>query len=127
MAGLRIQLLTNPEGILLLWPWLKEVPVVNITHAAVLARCLDGTYTVITAHKDDELCGFMAYYLQGEDLVVVALYLPNQTREFLDEFMAWCRELKVKRFLALSTQDSKTYSRLFGLTYLYGFFMREVI
>lgn len=126
MAQLKIQKLTNVEGMLLLWPWLKEVPVVNITHAAVLARCLDGTYTVITAHKDDELCGFMAYHLQGTDLVVVALYLPNQTHEFMDGFLAWCRDLGVKRFLALSTQDSRTYSRLFGLTYLYGFFMREV-
>ena len=126
MPKVEIRQLTDIDGMLILWPYLKEIPMINTTSNAVLAECLNGTSGVITGRLDDELCGFMVYQIHGENLSVIALYLPNHTKEFFDEFMVFCRAHKVKRLFAVSQAEPKAYARLLGLEILYTTFKREV-
>lgn len=127
MAELQIQYLSNPDTIVALWPELCRIPMIGITPEFVMSKALEGTYDTIVALCDGIRCGFMMYHRNQDVLTVIALYLPNHSRDFIDKFDDWCRSLGIKRYFATSGREPKAYARLLGLDYMYGVFGKEVI
>lgn len=126
MPQVDIQYLADPDAIIELWSLVRQVPTVGITHELMLANALAGQYATIIGLHDNEICGFMFYQIVQDTLTIVALHLPHHAREFIESFDEWCKKLNVRRYYAVSQRDPKAYARLFGLTYIYGTFMKEI-
>jgi len=126
MPKVEIKPLTTPESIMELWTDLQKVPMIGIEPRVVLARVLDNTYQAIIGLVDDSYAGFMIYGVDRDVLTIIALYLPVYAKDFLESFNSWCLSLGVRIYYATSAHNPVAFGRLFGLSYVYGVFSKEV-
>lgn len=127
MGNYVAKLITDPDIIVGLWEDIKKVPLFNYTYDQVLINCLTHTYHVVGGYENDELKSFaIIQVLQKNEILVVAVYAPNNVRQSLRGFLIWCKENNVTKFSSISNADQEAYTRLMGMKYEYSVYSREL-
>ena len=127
MAELEIRDIPSKEEVIENWGYLRRVPTNLITQADLLQGCLDGRFIMLEFYKDDSFEGLaVVQYLPPDSLLILALHLPELVREFDETLLQWCRDHKIKRYLATSKRNPEAYSRLMRMQIDSTTFIREV-
>lgn len=108
------------------WNDLLIIPLVDITHAQLMAGCLTGGYSMYSGQINDEEVGIAVCLFQEKTCYILAVSSVGNVPAFRDKFYDLCIEAGYERVRMLSSVKINVYERLTKTKCICSVFEREL-
>jgi hypothetical protein len=108
------------------WPFIKEVPLIDVRHSDLLARCLQGKAVMLLGFMGGRVKGVAVVERVGDSMNLLAVNAKNSAKNIMAAFYIWAKDLGVTRISMMSTFDRDAYCKLFGVTHLTSIYTKDL-
>ncbi len=121
-----IRPISQQREIIALFPYISEIPFVDVTAETMFARVLLGDFGMLVGEEDGEICGVLIYNNKFPVFDIKGLHAKNQVSKFISAFEKLLREKKYTHIRAVSVLSEKAYTKVTGLKKLWSVYGKEL-